>query len=445
MDGLRASLSLLHRENTTLSLLVAIHDRLGALVLQGADAGAITVALAELVDRPVLLLDALLRPLTIELRWPVDKEMDVEAGLLWDPNEAYVGRVIQTMAGERRSMRLPPLPAWGVGHGCVLAPVAVGDATLGYLAILEPESGEDEAAPAEAELLAAQHAASVYALALMRERLAAEVTTELRDELLEGLLVGQVTDEQATRERARRLGYDEALSYQALVLVPDEGGARSQSLLAREGWAAGWRRRLLDSVAQLVRDRAPQAIVTRRRDELVALVPQGIHPGPSDLARTVTLYVASLYPEWPLTIGLGGVCRAPREIARSYAQARRAAEVALRFGRRGEVVNFDDLGLYRLLFQIGDRAELRAFVEQVLGPLLEYDRKHRTDFLRTIRTYLAKDNSLQATAKELFVHVNTASYRIQRIQTITGLNLSKTEDCLLARVALMILEDEGVS
>ena len=300
---------------------MAIHDRLGALVLQGADAGAITVALAELVDRPVLLLDALLRPLTIELRWPVDKEMDVEAGLLWDPNEAYVGRVIQTMAGERRSMRLPPLPAWGVGHGCVLAPVAVGDATLGYLAILEPETGEDEAAPAEAELLAAQHAASVYALALMRERLAAEVTTELRDQLLEGLLVGQVTDEQATRERARRLGYDEALSYQALVLVPDEGGARSQSLLAREGWAAGWRRRLLDSVAQLVRDRAPQAIVTRRRDELVALVPQGIHPGPSDLARTVTLYVASLYPEWPLTIGLGGVCRAPREIA---APARRS-------------------------------------------------------------------------------------------------------------------------
>jgi DNA-binding PucR family transcriptional regulator len=199
---------------------------------------------------------------------------------------------------------------------------------------------------------------------------------------------------------------------------------------------------VLDSVAQLVRDRAPKAIVSRRPNELVILLPEGVEP--ADLGRTVTLYVASMYPEWPLTVGIGGICHTPREISKSYAQARRAAEVALRFGRKGEVVNFDDLGLYRLIFQIEDRAELRAFVEQVLGPLLEYDRKHRTDFVRTIRAYLANNNSLQATAKELFVHVNTAAYRIQRIQAITGLELAKTEDCLLARVALMILEDEAV-
>jgi DNA-binding PucR family transcriptional regulator len=98
-----------------------------------------------------------------------------------------------------------------------------------------------------------------------------------------------------------------------------------------------------------------------------------------------------------------------------------------------------------LLFQISDRNELRAFVEQVLGPLLAYDQKHRTDFVQTIATYLANNNSLQATAKELYVHVNTAAYRLQRIQAITGLDLSKTEDCLLAKTALMILEDEAVS
>jgi sugar diacid utilization regulator len=423
---------------------VAIHDRLGALVLEGADAAAITVALSEMIDRPVLLLDGLMRPVVLEPRHAAEGESGV--AILWDPNDAYVGRVLQTMASERRSMRLPPLPAWGVNHGCVLAPVVAGDATLGYLAILESDT--DAAAnvtSADAELLAAQHAASVYALALMRERLAAEVTTELRDELLEGLLVGNVTDEQATRERARRLGYDETLAYQALVLVPQEDVTRSQPFLGGDGaWAAGWRRRVLDSVAQLVRDRALKAIVSRRPNELVVLLPEGLEPAPADLGRTVTLYVASMYPEWPLTVGIGGVCHTPREISKSYAQARRAAEVALRFGRKGEVVNFDDLGLYRLIFQIEDRAELRAFVEQVLGPLLEYDRKHRTDFVRTIRAYLANNNSLQSTAKELFVHVNTAAYRIQRIQAITGLELAKTEDCLLARVALMILEDEAV-
>ena len=428
------------RENGTLRLVVAIHDRLGALVLQGADASDITVALSDLVARPVVLLDSMMRTVASRGR------DDDASTLQWEPTEAYVSRVLQTMAGERRAMRLPPLPAWGVAYGCVLAPVVAGDATLGYLAILEADSGDAEpSVPAEADLLAAQHAASVYALALMRERLAAEVTTELRDELLEGLLDGQVTDEQATRERARRLGYDESMTYQVLSILPEDSTERDASYLTEGTWSGGWLRRVLDSVGNLVRDRAPDAIVTRRRDEIVALVPSSTDISAADLGKSITLYVASMYPEWPLTVGIGGTCEAPRDIARSYAQARRSAEVALRFGRKGEVVTFEELGFYRLLFQIQDRGELRAFVEQVLGPLLVYDQKHRTDFVRTISSYLSNDNSLQATAKELYVHVNTAAYRLQRIQTITGLDLSKTEDCLLARVALMILEDEAVT
>ncbi len=79
-------------------------------------------------------------------------------------------------------------------------------------------------------------------------------------------------------------------------------------------------------------------------------------------------------------------------------------------------------------------------MDDVLGPLLVYDRKHQTDFVRTLATYLANNNSLQATARELMVHVNTMTYRIQRIQAITGLDLTRAEDCLLARVALKILE-----
>ncbi len=362
------------------------------------------------------------------------------------PTEAYVGRVLQTMAAERRSMRLPPLPAWGVNYGCVLAPVVAGESTLGYLVILEPETPDGaELPPEEADLLAAQHAASVYALALMCERLAAEVTTELRDELVEGLLDGQVTDDQAIRERARRLGYDESCTYRVLALLPDPAGSGDQAYPGADGgWSSGWRRRVLEGVAQLVRDRVPAAIVARRREELVILLPGDSAPAPEDLGKTITQSAASMYPEWPLTAGIGNVCNAPSDIANSYAQARRAAEVALRFGRRGEVVTFDDLGFYRLLFQVGDRAELRAFVDQVLGPLLAYDQKHKTDFVQTIATYLAQNNSLQATAKELYVHVNTAAYRLQRIETITGLDLSKTEDCLLARVSLMILEDEVI-
>jgi sugar diacid utilization regulator len=437
-----AALAALRRENATLQLLLTIHDRLGALVLEGADAIAITGELAGLLARPVLLLDAALRVISLEAGDGSPQPGGLgQASLVWEPSQAYVDRVLQTMAGERRALRLPPLPAWGVNHGCVLAPIGVSDSTLGYLAILEPAVA---GGPAEADLLAAQHAANVYALALMRERLADEVTTELRDQLLEGLLDGHVTDDAALQERARRLGYDGTLTYRVLVLRPDvKGTPGTANAAAESGWAAGWRRRLLEGAAELIRERAPRAIVTRRRDDLVVLAPDSRDLPPADLGRAAVRYGASLYPNWLLTVGVGGPCEAARDIARSYGQARRTAEIALRFGRRGEVVTFESLGLYRLLFQVTDRAELRAFVDQVLGGLLAYDQKHRTDFTLTLQTFLSHNNSVQATARDLFVHVNTAAYRMQRIQTITGLDLSTTEDCLMARVALMILEDES--
>ncbi|MGH2586471.1 MAG: PucR family transcriptional regulator [Dehalococcoidia bacterium] len=443
IERLRPALRALQRENSSQRLLIAIHDRLGALVLQGADVDAITAVLAELVSRPVLLLDPMLKPVALESQELHGTTAETTSGPpLWDPNDAYVSRVLQTIAGERRPLRLPPLPEWGVSRGCVLAPVVIGDTTLGYLAILEPSTPSDEGAvAAEADLLAVQHAASVYALALMRERMAAEVTTQLRDELLEGLLLGHITDEHAIRERAHRLGYDESLIYRTLVFAPDETEEDQQARAGADAaWTGAWRRRLFEGLARLVHDRVPRAIVIIHHEELVVLVPESTDSASTDLGRIATLHAASRYPDRPLTVGIGGPCRTPADIATSYGQARRAVEVARRFGRRGEVVTFEELGLYRLLHQVTDPAELHAFVEQVLGPLLDYDRKHRTDFVHTLATYLTNNGSLQATARALTVHVNTATYRIHRIQAITRLDLTKAEDCLLAQVALMILE-----
>ena len=61
LDRLRLSLRTLQGQNSTLRQLVAIHDRLGALVLLGADIATITAVLAELIGRRVLLLDSQLQ------------------------------------------------------------------------------------------------------------------------------------------------------------------------------------------------------------------------------------------------------------------------------------------------------------------------------------------------------------------------------------------------
>src|SRR5258708_12835316 len=61
LPALQATVSALQIQNAALRQLVVIHDRLSALVLQGADVSAITRMIANLVGRLILLLDALLQ------------------------------------------------------------------------------------------------------------------------------------------------------------------------------------------------------------------------------------------------------------------------------------------------------------------------------------------------------------------------------------------------
>jgi PucR family transcriptional regulator, purine catabolism regulatory protein len=128
------------------------------------------------------------------------------------------------------------------------------------------------------------------------------------------------------------------------------------------------------------------------------------------------------------------------DLAHAYVQARRTLAASRQFGRAGTVTSFDELGIYRLLFQVPDAGELRGFADQILGSLLTYDRRHDADLVRTLGAYLRHHGSLQSAARELVVHVNTVSYRLQRIAEISGLNLDDAEDRLTAQVALKILE-----
>ncbi|MBV9132477.1 MAG: hypothetical protein JO318_07245, partial [Chloroflexi bacterium] len=281
-----AMLSALQAQNVALRQLVSIHDRLGALVLQGADIGAVTRMLSDLVGRRVLLLDALLQVIAMA---PADDRFE------WAPRQGYARAVLATLARERRPLRIPPMTDFGVDASCVLAPVALGDAILGYLALLA-ESDERVGPGDDVDLQIVQHAANVYALSMMRERMAAEVSRQLKDELFEGLLSGRPQDETVARERAMRLGYSPDLVYRVLVLVvqsPSQLADDQPEILAQ-------RRRLLESLAELAARRSAEAFATLRDDELVVLMPDA--DDGRELGQHAVRHSAALGPDWRVTV-----------------------------------------------------------------------------------------------------------------------------------------------
>jgi hypothetical protein len=77
----------------------------------------------------------------------------------------------------------------------------------------------------------------------------------------------------------------------------------------------------------------------------------------------------------------------------------------------------------------------RGFRDRILGPLRDYDANHQSHLEETLDVFLGCSASWSRCARELHIHVNTLRYRIEKINELTGRDLSRLDhqvDFLLA-------------
>ncbi len=433
----------LGRENKVLRELVTVYRHLSGLALQNADLDSLARLLADRIDATVAV---------------VNEMMDVLAagapGI--SPDEAAETvreqvvhpRLGQVLRASRQSHRALRLPRVGDMPAVIVAPVLVGDEVPAHLLTFD---SADKNLEDDMSLLVTEHAATICGVLLGRERVVAAAARSVRDDLVEGLLLGRGREEGEAERWAAHLGYHTAREHCVLVIafeVPRLAAGGAGSLGPED--ADGLRQRARDSIEHFFTTRASEAIISARDDEVVVVAaePDAEHPAetaPRRLAAVCLNRLAELFPDTKVVIGIGGGCRDPREIARSYAEAHRTIETLRRLGRIGTVASFDDLGIHRLLLQVPALAELRAFARDVLGTLSLHEREHRSEYLTTLAAYFQANSSPQRASRDLHVHPNTVAYRIKRIEEITGLHLDTYRDRLMAQVALEILTALGES
>jgi purine catabolism regulator len=101
---------------------------------------------------------------------------------------------------------------------------------------------------------------------------------------------------------------------------------------------------------------------------------------------------------------------------------------ALSAARVGEVsghklVSFSELGTFSLLLSTQSHDMLQAISARWLGPLEEHDRKHNSDLVKSLESFLNHNGHWEAAAAELGVHRHTLRNRIERATELMGRDL----------------------
>ena len=101
-----------------------------------------------------------------------------------------------------------------------------------------------------------------------------------------------------------------------------------------------------------------------------------------------------------------------------------------------ELIGQGTVQAFRLLLEVQSPDALRRFVQELLGPLLQYAQSRDTPLLETLEALSAARWVRRAAARQLSIHINSMSYRVERIETLTGLSLDDPETRVAISIAL---------
>ncbi|HEY0493859.1 MAG TPA: PucR family transcriptional regulator ligand-binding domain-containing protein [Candidatus Dormibacteraeota bacterium] len=429
---------IINAQNVQLRRSIEIHRQFTDLALDAQGLEAIVRTLGELVESSVALEDANFHLLASHAFPGVtDAHRQQTLAQQGTPRSALHSKPIKAMLEEviegRSPRKVPAFPEQGLTAPRIIAPVMAGRECLGVLSIIDHPQHHEALA-----FMAIEHAATVLALEIIKQREVAEAEDRVRGELVDDLLNGTYGDEANAQRRARHLRHDLSLPHLVLVVDVDHFGRFIRERRYDETRVIKVKHDLLQLVIGAVRRLHPRHLITAHSDSVIVLVPQpaGSADDAGDvLANRIRATVGESELGITVSVAIGRSCLKPADFRPAFLEAQRALDLMVRFGKREQVVNYDRLGVYRLLAQVEDRAGLEAFAGRVLGPLTAYDKARGTPLLKTLEIYLQNHGNLRQSARELHIHLNTLHYRLDRIGKVTGMDLKDADvrlDLLLA-------------
>jgi sugar diacid utilization regulator len=366
---------------STLTKIMETHRQLNEIVANAGEAG-IAKTLHQLTRFPVLIQD-------------VHGNSRAAAGDV--PSHRRAKEQPEKRQELIRQLQITRQALYHRGTWLVLANPRPG--VLGIIALIDPARSANQT-----DLAALEYAATVLSVELSRLQSVAEAELRSQRDFAEELLAG--ADEPTVKASAHALGYDPERPHRVIVAT-----GRPRNGLDEQFFQAVVREvRRLD-VATLIVGRANYIVIIAYREADWSKLQAGIasHP-PGGSCR---LAVGSRYPNaW--------------QVAASYREAQFVVNLSSSAAGHpaGPVMLFDSLGVYRMLSSVTDPAGIEAFMNAQLGPLLDYDKRHRSDLLVTLARYFDCGCNIEQAASVLSIHRSTLKYRLKRVRELLGQDLN---------------------
>ncbi len=124
----------------------------------------------------------------------------------------------------------------------------------------------------------------------------------------------------------------------------------------------------------------------------------------------------------------------------NYANARAALSICIDSNGQMQRCSFQLSLVDKVNALLRENQEISILARHTLNGLITYDNEKNTEYLDTLREYIAHNYNATETAKALNIHRQTMLYRLNKIEQISNLPLDSHENLFLIELCFRILE-----
>ena len=193
----------------------------------------------------------------------------------------------------------------------------------------------------------------------------------------------------------------------------------------------------LEVIQNHVPDRLRDFVLSVSETDIVVIKELTREERPEDINAVAENIEAAVKSELLVktVIGIGTTAYHLRELADRYKEAQVAIEVGKVFDTEKSIINYENLGIGRIIYQLPTTL-CEMFLSEVFkkNPIEALD----ADTLETINKFFENNLNVSETSRKLYVHRNTLVYRLEKIKKITGLDLREFDHAIVFKVAMMV-------
>ncbi len=193
----------------------------------------------------------------------------------------------------------------------------------------------------------------------------------------------------------------------------------------------------MEVIQRLFPDRQKDFVLNINETDLVVVKSLSSAEAHEEILKAAHGIESSLREELGIrcVIGVSTNANHLRELADRYKEAQVAIDVGRVFESDKTIINYENLGLGRIIYQLPTTL-CEMFLNEVFkkNPIETLDE----DTLETINRFFENNLNVSETSRKLYVHRNTLVYRLEKIKKITGLDLREFDHAIVFKVAMMV-------